>query len=416
MDYPKLRTIDIFPVEHEGQQYYCLIDPQKISGAQMTISVVACYLLRFFDGEHTVEDIQYEYASAFGELLVANQLNDLIEELDSALFLDNERFQQKLGALQEEFKLSAIRKAFLAGLSYSDDRAELVKELDRSFEGVMEDVEASLPAGDEEIAGIIAPHIDFARGEVCYASAYEQLKRAISSDPGEKTFVVLGICHQQMKNYYSVCSKSFATPLGDIEIDTEFVEELGQRCEFDIFEDEFYHRAEHSVEFQAVMLKYVAGDASDIKIVPILCGSFHKFVQSDTDPADGPQVAGFIQALKDVIAGSARRIYIVGGVDLAHFGQKFGDPNTMDPLTIESVKEADGKILDAMEKMDAARFFRLIRSEKDRWKVCGWPAIYTMLNVIDADRAKVIKYDQDVDRATESLVSFAAAAFTRKIR
>lgn len=214
MDYPKMRFLDIFPVEHEGNEYYCLIDPQKISTAQMTISPAACYLLRFFDGEHSLKDIQDEYAAVFGESLMAKQLNDLIQGLDSAMFLDNERFRQELGALREKFKLSAVREAFLAGLSYSADSDELVKELDRSFKRATDDGEVDFPAGDEEIAGIIAPHIDFARGEVCYARAYEQIKRAIRSDPAEKTFVILGICHQQMKNYYSVCPKTFATPLG----------------------------------------------------------------------------------------------------------------------------------------------------------------------------------------------------------
>jgi len=413
MDYPKLRNIDIFPYPHDGRQYFFLMDPLKISDKQLSISQAGYFLLSFFDGKHSLLDIQYEYTRAFGELLMTKELEDLIEKLDSALFLDGERFQQELERIRQQFKDTPVREAFLSGTSYDSDPDRLMKEIDLLFERAKADSEAAHPPANAEICGIIAPHIDLGRGGLCYAHAYWHLRRAINNKTAPITVVIFGVAHQPMNAYFSVCSKNFSTPLGELETDRDFVRAIENLCNFNIFEDEFLHRAEHSIEFQTVLLKYIASDSSRIKIVPVLCGSYYQLIEGGRDPSTVPEISNFIEAVKDYAAKSSRRIYMIGGVDLAHYGQKFGDTVTMGPAAIESVRQADSLILEAIEEMDAAAFYRLVQADKDKWKICGLPAIYAMLKAIDADAATVIKYDRDVDRATESLVSFAAAVCYR---
>jgi hypothetical protein len=39
------------------------------------------------------------------------------------------------------------------------------------------------------------------------------------------------------------------------------------------------------------------------------------------------------------------------------------------------------------------------------------PAIYALLRVVQAEEGKLLRYDQAVDQATQSVVSFMAGAF-----
>ena len=49
--------------------------------------------------------------------------------------------------------------------------------------------------------------------------------------------------------------------------------------------------------------------------------------------------------------------------------------------------------------------------EQDRRNVCGVPAIYTLLRVVEAKEGKLLRYEQAVDQAGQSVVSFMAGAF-----
>ena len=61
--------------------------------------------------------------------------------------------------------------------------------------------------------------------------------------------------------------------------------------------------------------------------------------------------------------------------------------------------------------LDAEGFVDFIRQEKDRRNECGVPAIYTLLKLIDSQSARMLRYDQAAEEATQSVVTFTAAAF-----
>jgi AmmeMemoRadiSam system protein B len=62
------------------------------------------------------------------------------------------------------------------------------------------------------------------------------------------------------------------------------------------------------------------------------------------------------------------------------------------------------------ENLDAEGFHNSIQKDNNSRKICGYPAIYTMLNVIEASEGKLLKYSQYKDQ-TNSTVSFASMAF-----
>jgi predicted class III extradiol MEMO1 family dioxygenase len=68
-------------------------------------------------------------------------------------------------------------------------------------------------------------------------------------------------------------------------------------------------------------------------------------------------------------------------------------------------------MLEYAEKMDGEGFFSVISNESDRRRICGLPAIYSMLKTVEAKEGKVLKYGQAFSRETQSVVSFASLAF-----
>ncbi len=60
---------------------------------------------------------------------------------------------------------------------------------------------------------------------------------------------------------------------------------------------------------------------------------------------------------------------------------------------------------------DPKAFLEHIAADDDRRRVCGFPAIYTMLSVIDGAKGRLISYDSTVMDEERSTVTFAAMTF-----
>ncbi len=118
MDYPKLRNINVFPVQSSGQTLLCLQDPQNIGEKALFLSPPLYLIVSLFDGQHSILDIQAEYMRKFREFLYTEKLQEIISQLDEALFLEGERFQEALRQKEEEFRKASFREAVFAGKSY----------------------------------------------------------------------------------------------------------------------------------------------------------------------------------------------------------------------------------------------------------------------------------------------------------
>src|SRR5206468_12466066 len=104
-------------------------------------------------------------------------------------------------------------------------------------------------------------------------------------------------------------------------------------CGPDRLASETAHRAEHSVEFQAVMLRRLLGERP-FSILPVLASFLHEAIWGEGEPESDPRVPRFLDALGETLQATERRVCVIAGVDLAHVGPRFGDaePNTRDFL------------------------------------------------------------------------------------
>ena len=172
----------------------------------------------------------------------------------------------------------------------------------------------------------------------------------------------------------------------------------------------FVHRDEHSIGFQTVFLKYLYGQKKNFNIVPILCSSFGEADKNETDSRQAYQFKEFVSSLKETIKESKKKICIIASVDLAHVGSRFGDTELQDDAYLDTLRSDDINMLKYVENLDVDGFNNSVQKDHNSRKICGYPAINTLLNVIDASESKLLKYSQYADD-TNSTVSFASMSF-----
>ena len=407
MDYPKLRNINIFPVQNSGQTLLCLQDPQNISERALFLSPPLYFIVSLFDGQHSILDIQAEYMRRCGEFLYIEKLQEIISQLDENFFLEGERFQEALRQKEEGFKKASFREVIFAGKSYEGDPDGLRAQLEGYFRGASGPGSLGENKGTNGLKGVVAPHIDFQRGGFCYAFAHREIWERNSSP----CFIIFGIAHTPMENPFCLTRKDFITPLGTLNVDKELVDAIQSRCPDDLFRDEGVQRSEHSIEFQCVFLRYLYPEPHPLKIVPILSGSFHEAIEKGISPMELKPIRQFIEALKGTISSLGREVCYIASADLAHMGLQFGDREGVSECELRILSQEDEEMLGYLEKMDGEGFFSSISRERDRRRICGFPAIYTMLKTLEAKEGKLLKYGQAFTPETQSVVTFASLAF-----
>jgi hypothetical protein len=238
---------------------------------------------------------------------------------------------------------------------------------------------------------LVAPHIDYPRGERGWAAAY----RALDTDAD--LFVVLGTAHATPPRLFALTRRDHATPLGTVPTDHAALEALvAEVGEEELLADEAAHDDEHSIELQLVALRHVV--RRPFTALPVLCSAISHL----PDPA--PFTARFLGALDRAVAG--RRVCFVASADLAHVGPGYGDPRP--PSAIEAVRlEArDRETLAFVARGDAAGFHRDALRDDARRRLCGLAPIYAALRA-SGTGARLLHYERWTDGVDS--VSFAAA-------
>jgi AmmeMemoRadiSam system protein B len=366
-------------------------------------------LIALFDGEHAIDEMRGILLARHGAAPTAQQIADLAARLDEAGFLDSERLALRRRVLEDAWRRSPTRPAAHAGGAYAGEAGALAAQID----GFFREPEGPGPAPPENggaaglapLRGLLAPHIDFHRGGPTYAWAYRELLERSDAD----LFVILGTCHAGMAHPFAVTLKPFATPLGEAPVDRDLYEAVARRAGQDLLADEPAHRHEHSVEFQAVMLRHLLGGRRDFTILPVLASYLHEAIWRRTGPEDDARVPRFIEALRSAVEASGRRVCLVAGVDLAHVGPRFGDASANTPAFLRDVEAADRAMLKAVTGGDHESFFAAVAADGDRRRICGLSPIYTCLRALGGVRGRLIRYTQWPD--PEGAVTFCAAAF-----
>ena len=404
---PRLRPVEAFPIEHEGERFLALRDPAGYAPAMAMLPGAVVEIVALFDGEHSIVDIQAELMRRHGEIVPRAQIESLIDGLDEHGFMEGERFAKRRAAVDGEFLAAPIRPASHAGGAYAAEPDELRLTMDGFFTHAEGPGPVEWATSGGAIRGAIAPHIDFHRGGPAYAWAYRHLAERCDGD----LFVIFGTCHAGMRDPFALTRKDYATPFGPAAVDREFVDALAKRAGQDCFASELAHRGEHSIEFQAVFLRYLYAARRDVTIVPILASFAHEALAQRRGPEDDPRVPRFLDALGETIAASGRRVVVIAGADLAHMGPRFGDPAPISPVELERIEREDREMLGAVAVGDPRAFFDAVARDGDRRRICGYSPIYATLRVLGRARGDLHRCGQWPD--PEGVVTFASMTFEK---
>jgi AmmeMemoRadiSam system protein B len=403
---PRLRHVEAFPVEHEGQRYLGLRDPAGYTPSVLLLPAGLLEIVSLLDGEHSLVDIQAAVMRATGALVTSERLEALVADLDAHGFLDTAGFAERRAAVDRGFLDAPTRPAAHAGGAYAGEAAALRSGIDGFFASAEGPgpITWGEPAG-RAVRGIVAPHIDLHRGGPAYAWAYRDLAERCAAD----VFVILGTCHAGMPAPFALTRKDFDTPLGPAAVDRDFVEALARRARQDCFAAELAHRTEHSIEFQAVFLRYLYGGRREVRIVPVLASFAHEALARGRRPEDDPRVPRFLDALGETAAACGGTVAFIAGADLAHVGPRFGDPAPLSAADLARVGAEDRAMLQAVEAGDAAAFFDAVAADGDRRRICGLSPIYGVLRALAGAPGAVTRYGQWPD--PQAVVTFASVVF-----
>jgi AmmeMemoRadiSam system protein B len=369
----------------------------RYSDAQLIIPPLLISGLRLFDGIHTDLDLEQELTRVLESPEIGSIAENLFEALNRAGFLENETYdnmkQQRLTAFLE----SPVLPAAHAGSAYPAEIAPLRSVMQGYFEGAA--------STQQRVIGIAAPHISPHGGWKSYRAAYQEL----TADLRDRTFVVLGTSHYGQPDTFGLTRKPFATPFGTTRVDSALVNELGAQP--GVLMEDYCHSVEHSIEFQVVFLQSIFGP--DIRILPVLCGSFWRGAQLGGLPEADQNVKRFFAALGEIAEREKDRLFWVLGVDMAHMGQRYGDKFAAhaDRDEMALVRERDMLRIEQINASDAQGFWDLIKENGDDLKWCGTSPFYTFMRAMPHARGTTQRYEQwNIDE--RSVVSFAGISFT----
>jgi hypothetical protein len=381
-----------------------LRDPSGLSEAVLTVSQPALLILAMLDGEHSILDIQTAMSRRTGQLVLSDDIQKLLDKLGEALFLEGDAFETYYEELSNDYRRSTVRQCRdprTYGANVDDAAA---------VERLVGDIIAKggQPEKDDNVVGLIAPHLDYGRGAVCYADAY----RSLAKNCGARRFVLLGTNHFGRSTSVVATDKAFETPLGATPVDSAFLSKLEEKCGRNLRDGEFDHLREHSVELQVVFLQHLFG-AENISIVPFLCPD--PCGPTGTAPYDGQGVdlRDFALALGVLIAEVEDETCVIAGADLSHVGGSFGDSRELTDGFLQEVEESDHQALDCLERGDPAAMVQVLKSRENATRICSAGCIYAAMSALPRARPRLLRYHQAVDRESQTCVTAAALVLTQ---
>lgn len=396
---PKIREdLEFIPVRSQSGTVIMIRDRLGLVKEGRVINPELYTLMSMLDGTRSFRDIQlYMMRQHGGRLIPIEEVERILEELDSSYLLDGHRYRELKERIISDFCAQRIRHPSHAGLSYPKETEELHRRLDDILAAGQK---PQIPKGN--IAALVAPHIDLGAGKRVYSIAYRAITGAIP-----ERIVILGVGHSMQREMFSLTTKAFETPLGTVETDHRVVAELLNIGSHIASSDDFPHRDEHSIEFQLIFLQHVLRDVQ-FTIVPILCGSLLGGMDEYRRERYRSMGGDFLRLLADV-AGHGRTL-VVAGVDFSHVGPKFG--HDMPASYIINQSEAhDRRLLDSLCEVNADGFWAESREVDDRYHVCGFSALACLLEILPSSRGYLLDYGIYKEEATRSAVSFAAVIF-----
>src|ERR1700716_3344864 len=131
-EHPRLRPIEIFPIQDRGRRSLVLRDPADPQIGPVVVSDGAADVLMLLDGQRTLAELSSALLLR-GASITQSQLRSFLGRLDAGGFLEGPRAEHRFGQRRAAFLAQPVRAAVHAGGAYADGLDELPRMLTAAF-------------------------------------------------------------------------------------------------------------------------------------------------------------------------------------------------------------------------------------------------------------------------------------------
>ena len=256
--------------------------------------------------------------------------------------------------------VKSVLRSSLAGRWYSDNTQVLNEQITEFFKKA--EVKPK-----ENIIALILPHAGYAYSGQTAAFGLKTITKEY------KRIVVIGPSHRvHMENVLSVPRVThYETPLGQIPLDVEFINEL---LEYPLFQNvPNAHKSEHSVQIELPLLQH---SQKDFKLVPIVAGRCSLGTVN--------KAAKILKSLVD------SETLVIASSDFVHFGPNYGFIPFKENIP-EKIKELDMRAYEHIDNLDSNGFLKY--KQKTGATICGYIPIAILLSMLEKPtEAHLLKY------------------------
>ncbi|MDX9719249.1 MAG: AmmeMemoRadiSam system protein B [Myxococcota bacterium] len=279
-------------------------------------------------------------------------------------------------------RFESVREPVFAGTWYHGDGASL-------YRGIRAFIEAVPKRPIPSLRMLICPHAGIGLSGATAGHCYQQLDGLVF----DRVWLLAPNHHQALTGIAVPSVEAFATPLGELPLDTERIAGLvvAGLARF----DDDAHRPEHTIELQLPFLQ--ASLLGGFRLIPLLVGDISPEQILHTGHTIGAQLG--------------ERDLVIISSDFTHFGSVFGH------------RPFDGPLPERIEQLDRAAFASLATLDTERWteevlatevNPCGWRSIGIGLAMFESGQARLLEHvvSGTLDNNYEQCVSYLAIALS----
>ncbi|MCK4873671.1 MAG: AmmeMemoRadiSam system protein B [Phycisphaerales bacterium] len=449
MQRPKIRSVQGFPVQHQGKMLLGLRDPSMLSERIIFTVPAVANLFPLMDGAKAIDEIVAEV----GKGLTVQMLQQLVAQLDGAMLLEGPVFDAHLSKLKTDFdesenlppastaalvdmietnarrqaymvkmqgegkvispqELMAIPESQLADLDV-EPRDKLLKvQMDAWIDKALEKAED--PSFDALPKAIVSPHLDYQRGWPNYASVYGRLRVVDRPD----RIIILGANHFGRGTGVVGCDKGFESPMGVCKLDREMFDQVVAHMDKEqpglgekLLEQQFDHEREHSIELQLMWIQHVFGKDASGEYPPVLAMLMHDISKTqDGDSYDGEGVGLMptVAAIKSAMSQFTGKILVVTSADLSHIGPQYGDKQPVDEKRRDEVAKFDHEMLQLLIEKRPEEMVSSMAWQQNPTRWCSIGNLVATMRIVEPDEVKVLSYGAAADPQGMACVTSAA--------
>jgi AmmeMemoRadiSam system protein B len=253
-----------------------------------------------------------------------------------------------------------MRHPAVAGKFYPRREAEVIEEMEKCFLSPLGPGEIpKLTKGERRIVGAVVPHAGYEFSGPVAAHVYA----ALAKDGFPETFIIIGPNHSGTGSFVAMTTEDFITPLGTCRVDKD----IASRLERWVNNDPFAHQYEHSIEVQLPFIQYFD---RNVKFLPITMA----MQDYDTAKEVGAQ-------LRSACCG--KDVVVIASTDFSHY------------VTEKQARTEDMKVIDQILALNPKGVYDTVLRRD--MSMCGYGPVMTMLEAVEGNEAKLLKYGTSGD-------------------